>query len=142
MTYSKIQQNKNLNDAKLKNKNNKDKDSMEIDTNKKEKKIKYNPYLYDTIINEGKTNLTKEQYSTMEKYVTLPYNDFMQVTKENTFNNYTHIMQLPMNTELISPKPIVYDLIYEKLEYPDLKDKTKTQSKSLMGRAFGYFWGS
>ena len=142
MTYSKIQQNKNLNDAKLKNKNNKDKDSMEIDTNKKEKKIKYNPYLYDTIINEGKTNLTKEQYSTMEKYVTLPYNDFMQVTKENTFNNYTHIMQIPMNTELISPKPIVYDLIYEKLEYPDLKDKTKTQSKSLMGRAFGYFWGS
>ena len=66
----------------------------------------------------------------------------MQVTKENTFNNYTHIMQIPMNTELISPKPIVYDLIYEKLEYPDLKDKTKTQSKSLMGRAFGYFWGS
>ena len=142
MTYSKIQQNKNLNDSKLKNKNNKDKDLNEIDTNKKEKKIKYNPYLYDSIINEGKTNLTKEQYSTMEKYVTLPYNDFMQVTKENTFNNYTHIMQLPMNTELISPKPIVYDLIYEKLEYPDLKDKTKTQSKSLMGRAFGYFWGS
>ena len=144
MSYSKIQQNKNIEDPKLKNKNkdNKDnKDLMEIDTTKKEKKIKYNPYLYDEIIKEGKSNLTKEQYLTMENYVTLPYNDFIQVRKENTFNNYTHIMQLPMNTQLIPPKPIVYDLVYDKLEYPDLKDKIKSQ-KSLMGRAFGYFWGS
>ena len=103
--------------------------------------VKNNSKSFLEIIKEGKSNLTKEQYLTMENYVTLPYNDFIQVRKENTYNNYTHIMQLPMNTQLIPPKPIVYDLVYDKLEYPDLKDKIKSQ-KSLMGRAFGYFWGS
>ena len=33
------------------------------------------------------------------------------------------------------------DLSFEKLEFPDLTEKTKEKSKSLMGRAFGYFFG-
>jgi hypothetical protein len=112
------------------------KDKKEI----KEKKIKYNPYLYDLMFNENIV-LTKEQFEDLKDYITLPYEDYLEGFKNHNFNGYTHIMQIPMNTQLLEPKPIVYDLTFEKLEYPDLTEKTKEKSKSLMGRAFGYFFG-
>ena len=107
---------------------------------KKEKKIKYNPYLADLMFNEN-TILTKEQYDDLKDYITLSYEDYIEGIKNQNFDGYTHIIQIPMNTQLLEPKPIVYDLTFEKLEYPDLTEKTKEKSKSLMGRAFGYFFG-
>ena len=106
----------------------------------KEKKIRYNPYLSDLVFNENIV-LTKEQYEDLKDFITLPYEDYLEGFKNHNFNGYTHIMQIPMNTQLLEPKPIVYDLTFEKLEYPDLTEKTKEKSQSLMGRAFGYFFG-
>ena len=51
-------------------------------------------------------------------------------------------MQLPMNTKLIPPKPIVFDLTYERFTYPNLEEKTKKQAKGLLGRTLGYWFGS
>ena len=122
----------------------KDKDNKENKDNtkkeKKDKKIKYNPYLSDYMLNNNIV-LTKEQYDELKDYITLPYDDYLEGIKNHNFDGYTHIMQIPMNTQLLEPKPIVYDLTFEKLEYPDLTEKTKEKSKSLMGRAFGYFFG-
>ena len=113
-----------------------DKEKKEI----KEKKIKYNPYLSDLMFNENIV-LTKEQYEDLKDFITLSYEDYLEGFKNHNFNGYTHLMQIPMNTQLLEPKPIVVDLTFEKLEYPDLTEKTKEKSKSLMGRAFGYFFG-
>ena len=51
-------------------------------------------------------------------------------------------MQLPMNTKLIPPMPIVFDLTYEQFTYPNLEEKTKKQAKGLLGRTLGYWFGS
>ena len=106
----------------------------------KEKKIRYNPYLADLMFNNNIV-LNKEQYEDLKDYITLPYEDYLEGIKKHNFDGYTHIIQIPMNTQLLEPKPIVYDLSFEKLEFPDLTEKTKEKSKSLMGRAFGYFFG-
>ena len=119
-----------------KQENIKDKEKKE----NKDKKIKYNPYLADLMFNEN-IILSKEQYENLKDYITLPYEDYLEGIKKHNFDGYTQIMQIPMNTQLLEPKPIVYDLTFEKLEYPDLTEKTKEKSKSLMGRAFGYFFG-
>ena len=119
-----------------KQENIKDKEKKE----NKDKKIKYNPYLADLMFNEN-IILSKEQYENLKDYITLPYEDYLEGINKHNFDGYTHIMQIPMNTQLLEPKPIVYDLTFEKLEYPDLTEKTKEKSKSLMGRAFGYFFG-
>ena len=116
--------------------NNKEKEKKE----NKDKKIRYNPYLADLMFNEN-IILSKEQYENLKDYITLPYEDYLEGIKKHNFDGYTHIMQIPMNTQLLEPKPIVYDLTFEKLEYPDLTEKTKEKSKGLMGRAFGYFFG-
>ena len=125
-------------DKEAKEKNKEDKENQEKE--KKEKKIKYTPYLVDLMKNDNIV-LTKEQYENLKEYITLPYEDYLEGIKNQNFNGYTHIMQVPMNTQLLEPKPIVYDLTFEKLEYPDLSQKIKGESKSLMGRAFGYFFG-
>ena len=119
-------------------KENKDKENKEKEN--KDKKIRYNPYLADLMFNENVV-LNKEQYEDLKDYITLPYEDYLEGIKKHNFDGYTHIIQIPMNTQLLEPKPIVYDLSFEKLEFPDLTEKTKEKSKSLMGRAFGYFFG-
>ena len=124
-------------EKKEKNKEDK-KENKEKD--KKDKKIKYTPYLVDLMKKEN-VILTKEQYEDLQEYITLSYEDYLEGFKNQNFDGYTHIMQIPMNTQLLEPKPIVYDLTFEKLEYPDLSQKVKGESKSLMGRAFGYFFG-
>jgi hypothetical protein len=78
----------------------------------------------------------------MNKYINLPYEDYMNVINNNSFNNYNNIMQIPMNTSLIEPKPIIFDLIYDKFDYPDLTNKTKEGSKGIMGKLFGFLSGS
>ena len=121
-------------------KENKEKENKDKEKENKDKKIRYNPYLADLMFNENVV-LNKEQYEDLKDYITLPYEDYLEGIKKHNFDGFTHIIQIPMNTQLLEPKPIVYDLSFEKLEFPDLTEKTKEKSKSLMGRAFGYFFG-
>jgi hypothetical protein len=131
---------KDENKEKKDDKKEKKDEKKEKKDEKKEKKIKYTPYLVDLMKNKNSV-LTKEQYENLMDYVTLPYEDYLEGIKNHNYNGYTNIMQIPMNTQLLEPKPIVYDLTFEKLEYPDLSQKIKGEQKSLMGRAFGYFFG-
>lgn len=107
----------------------------------KEKKIKYNPYLYDTIKNNNEI-LSKDSYETMNQFNKMSYDEYLEGIYKNTFGNYTQIAQLPMNTQLLEPKAIFYDMIYENFDYPNLEEKVKKQqSKGIIGRTFGYFFG-
>ena len=116
---------------------------MQIDDKKKEtKKIKYNPYLYNVMQEDGKNELTKDNFDMMGDNIKISYQDYIEATSKNNFNNYTQIMQLPPNTKLIPPKPIVFDLTYEQFSYPNLEEKTKKQQKGFLGRTFGYWFGS
>ena len=146
-SFVKIQLCKDINkneEEKQKNKKENPKNKNDIkeikEVEKKEKKIKYSPYLADLMKNDNLV-LAKEQYESLHECITLSYEDYLEGIKNHNFNGYNHITQVPMNTELLEPKPIVYDLTFEKIEYPDLTQKIKGESKSLMGRAFGYFFG-
>ena len=108
---------------------------------KETKKIKYTPYLCD-MLNHNNIVLTKEQFECIGDIITMKYDDYLEAINSQNFNGFSNIMQIPMNTQLLKPKPIVYDLTFEKIEYPDLTEKIKGQSKGFMGRAFGYFFGS
>lgn len=127
--------------TKLSFEKDKEKDKTKTQVDQKEKKIKYNPYLYDTIKNNNEI-LSKESYETMNQFNKMTYDEYLEGIYKNTFGNYTQIAQLPMNTQLLDPKPIFYDLIYENFDYPNLEEKIKKQqSKGLIGRTFGYFFG-
>ena len=105
------------------------------------KKIKYTPYLTD-MLNQNYVILTKEQFECLGDIINnMKYEDYLEAIKGQNFNGYSNVMQVPMNTQLLEPKPIVYDLTFEKIEYPDLSEKIKGESKSYIGRAFGYFFG-
>ena len=135
-----IKKEKENKEEKKEKKEKENKDNKEKEKDKKDKKIKYTPYLVD-LMKKDNLILTKEQYEDLQEYITLSYEDYLDGLKNQNFDGYTHIMQIPMNTQLLEPKPIVYDLTFEKLEYPDLSKKIKGEQKSLMGRAFGYFFG-
>ena len=91
---------------------------------------------------DGKNELTKENFDMMGDNIKISYQDYIEATSKNNYNNYTQIMQLPPNTKLIPPKPIVFDLTYEQFSYPKKKKKTKKQQKGFLGRTFGYWFGS
>ena len=108
----------------------------------KDKKIKYNPYLYSLMNDESKKDLEKDNFELLGEDIKLSYDEYKEALMKNNYNNYTQIMQFPMNTKLIPPKPIVFDLTYEQFTYPNLEEKTKKQSKGLLGRTLGYWFGS
>lgn len=75
--------------------------------------------------------------------ISINYNEYKEALEKQTFNNSTHIIQFPPNIQSILPKPIMYDLTFQNIVYPDIEAKTKKQEKAgLIGRTFGYFFGS
>ncbi|MCQ2816806.1 MAG: hypothetical protein MJ252_06025, partial [archaeon] len=116
---------------------------MEIEdmSGKKEnKKIKYQQYLIDSC-NKKTEKIEKDNFGLLKDISKITFENYSDAVNKGTFNNYSQIVQIPISTVLIPPKPIVYDLTYEKFEYPNLEEKTKKQSKGLLGRTFGYFFG-
>ena len=116
--------------------------TTKMDVEKKDKKIKYNPYLYSLMNEEAKKDLDKDNFELLGEDIKLSYDEYKEALMKNNYNNYTQIMQFPMNTKLIPPKPIVFDLTYEQFTYPNLEEKTKKQAKGLLGRTLGYWFGS
>ena len=103
--------------------------------------IKCNSYLYDSITNQ-RNNLTEESFNHFNQHVNLSFNDYTEAIEKQNFNNSTHIIQFPPTIQTLYPKPIIYDLTFQSIVYPDIEDKTKKQEKAgLASRAFGYFFG-
>lgn len=120
------------------------KNAMIVDSGaveKKEKtKVKFNGWLYDQMSNE-KAEIGRDTFEMFKDNVKVTYEEYVEAFDKGTYNNYSHIIQLPPNNEILNPKPIVYDLTYQKFAYPNLDKKIKkTEDKGLMSRAFGMFW--
>jgi len=74
-------------------------------------------------------------------YVNLPYGDYKEAIEKQNFNNSINIIQFPPTIQTMYPKPIIYDLTFQNIVYPDIEAKTKKEEKAgLLGRTFGYFF--
>lgn len=114
--------------------------TAEAESLTKKNKIKMNSWMFD-LIHDNNAVMTKETFDTLKDNVTFTYEEYLEAYNKNNYNNYSHIVQFPPNTQLLNPKPIVYDLSFQKFQYPSLAEKSKKQeSKGLIGRAFGYFF--
>ncbi len=119
------------------NSNNK---NAEAENLSKKNKIKMNSWMFD-LINDNNSVMTIETFETLKDNVNFTYEEYLEAYNKNNYNNFSHIVQFPPNTHLITPKPIVYDLSFQKFNYPNLAEKSKKlENKGLIGRAFGYFF--
>jgi len=110
-----------------------------INNNNKKNRMRINTYMHD-LINEKDLHLKKETFEVFKDNVQFTYEEYVDATMKNNYNNNSSIIHLPPNTHLLNPKPIVYDLAFPKFQYPDLKQKKQATEKSMIGRAFGYFF--
>lgn len=108
--------------------------------NNKKNRIRLNTYMHD-LIEDKNLFMKKETFEALSENVHFTYEEYIDAVFKNNYNNNNHLVQLPPNTQLLHPKPIVYDLAFQKFNYPDLKQKIqKAPEKSIIGRAFGYFF--
>lgn len=118
----------------------KDKMNLEPETLIKKNKFRINSWMYD-LINEKNHIITKENFDVLKNNVNFTYDEFLEAVLKNNYNNHTHIIQFPPNTHLLNPKPIIYDISFQRFQYPKLEAKSqKQENKGLIGRAFGYFF--
>jgi len=114
--------------------------NLEAENLIKKNKLKINSFIYD-LISEKNSFMSKETFDVLKENVNFTFEDYLEACNKNNYNNYSQIIQFPPNTHLINPKPIIYDLSFQKFQYPNLEEKSKKQeSKGLIGRAFGYFF--
>lgn len=120
---------------------NANKDKMIIDdmNNNKKKGVKYHAWMFDEMKNE-EGHLSQEKFEIFKDTVKISYEDYQEAIDKLNYNNHSHLIQAPPNLKLLDPKPIVYDLTYQKIMYPDLTNKVKAQ-KGLFSRTLGYFFG-
>lgn len=110
------------------------------DKDKNKNRMRMNTYMHD-LINDKDIYMKKDTFEVLKSHVQFSYEEYIDSAVKNNYNNNNNLIQIPPNTNLIYPKPIVYDLAFPKFQYPDLKQKMeKTESKSMIGRAFGYFF--
>lgn len=114
--------------------------NMEVDTNKKEKvKHKAHPWLYDSITHP-KASLSEDNFNLFSEYLKINFEDYRESNSKQNFNNHSNIIQVPPNLNMINPKPIVYDLTFQNIQYPIIDHKLKKEQKGIFSRAVGYFF--
>lgn len=114
-----------------------------IDKVKKNEKLNFKcqSWLQNDIKLE-KDSINKETYSLFSENLKMEYDEFQAAIKKQNYNNYTNLIQFPPNFQLLTPRPISYDLIHSSFQYPDLTHKfKKEEKKGIIGRAFGYMFG-
>ena len=96
--------------------------------------------MYDEIVG-NREELSKENFDLFQDNVKISYEEYEDALEKMNYNNYNHIIQLPPNTNLILPNPIIYDLTFQKFQYPNLENKINKQGKGgMFSRAVGYFF--
>ncbi len=115
--------------------------NMEVDsTAKKEKvKTKQHPWLYDSITNP-KPELSIDNFNIFNNYTKIGFDEYKEANSKHNFNNYSNIIQVPPNISMLTPKPLVYDLTFQNIQYPNIDHKLKKESKGIFSRAVGYFF--
>ena len=110
--------------------------------NKHEKAVfKCNSWLQSDIKGD-KDSINHENYDIFKEYMKMSYEDYRDALKKQTYNNYTHLIQFPPNFQILTPKPISFDLVHPSIQYPDISSKCKKEEKKgILGRAFGYMFG-
>lgn len=95
-----------------------------------------------TDIKGDKESITRENYEIFRENLKMTFDEFKDSVKKQNYNNYTHLIQFPPNFQVLTPKPISFDLVHPMIQYPDLSAKCKKEEKKgLLGRAFGYMFG-
>jgi hypothetical protein len=122
-----------------KEKNNPTENKNDTENNNKKNRMRINTYMHD-LINDKDLHIKKETFEVLKDNLHFTYEEYVDATMKNNYNNNSSIIHLPPNTQLLDPKPIVYDLVFSKFQYPDLKQKMEKTEKSIIGRAFGYFF--
>jgi len=97
--------------------------------------------MYDSVISQ-RNILNEESFNMFNQYVNMSYYDYKEAIESQNFNNSTHIIQFPPTIQSIIPKPIIYDLTFQNILYPNIDEKAKKQEKGMFGRALGYFFSS
>ncbi len=97
--------------------------------------------MYDTLTSE-RNILNEETFSMFKDYISLPYGEYKEAIENQNFNNSSHIIQFPPTVQTLTPKPIIYDLTFQDINYPEIEEeKTKKKEESgFIGRTFGYFF--
>lgn len=114
--------------------------NVDAELQKKEKiKHKSHPWLYDCIENE-KMELSQDNFNLFNDYLKISYDEFKESNAKQNYNNFGNIIQFPPNLKMINPKPIVYDLFFQNLQYPNIDHKMKKEQKGVFSRAVGYFF--
>jgi hypothetical protein len=119
-------------------------DSEATTKKEKEKKIKFNGWMYDEMSENALCNdeVSQDNFDLLKENVKINYEEYIEAKEKINYNNFSHIIQFPPNTGMLNPKPIIYDLTFQKLQYPDLEKKMKKDDKGLFSRAFGYFFSN
>jgi hypothetical protein len=112
---------------------------MIVDSEVKKPKVKFNGYLEDQLIGNHDI-LTPETFNLFKDKLKISYDEYIEAIEKCNYNNYSHLVQLPPNVDLLTPKPINYDLTFQRFNYPNLQERMKKQDKGILGRALGYFW--
>jgi signal recognition particle subunit SRP68 len=110
---------------------------MIVDSEAKKKRMQ--GWLLEMI--EKKNKLDGDTFDLFKERMKISYDEYLENIEKMNYNNYTHLAQLPPNVSLINPKPISYDLTFQRFQYPNLEERMKKQDKGILGKAFGYFFG-
>jgi len=118
----------------------KEKEALKKKEKEKPATIKCHSYLYSNIKGE-KESITRENYDLFKDYTKISYDEFKNVVSHQNYNNYTHLIQFPPNFQILTPKPISFDLIHQLIQYPDLTEKAKKKESGFLGKALGFVFG-
>lgn len=134
-TKMNIDRNKNLLELTTKKGHNKENQ----DNNNKEIKIKCNSSLYSSL-KGNKESINQENFEVFKNFSKLSYKEYQDTIKNLNFSNYSNIIQFPPAFQVLHPKPISFDILYNQLSYPNLTEKTKEkESKGILRSVFGLF---
>lgn len=113
-------------------------ESSSLSSDKKDKtKPRYHGFMFEDM--HKPERISKENFELFKEDIKMPYEEYTEAIEKTNYNNYSHLLQMPPNTKLLDPKPIVYDLTFQRFQYPNLENKKKGE-KGIFSRAFGYFF--
>ena len=105
--------------------------------------IKCNSWLYSNLKGD-KESINKENFEIFKDYSKISFEEYNDSLSKQTYNNYTHLIQFPPNFQILYPKPISYDLVHSRINYPDMKQKIEKEeqaNKGYFGKALSYMFG-
>lgn len=102
-------------------------------------RIKTNSNLYD-IMNSNFFKINEEFYKLFANNFKFTYEEYKESLENQNYSNYTNLINFPPKISLLNPKPIIYDMAFEAIHFPDLSERSKKQEGSMLGKMKSFFW--